>query len=165
LIQAADSNPKVPRTHVFTYLAATYGASQAMAVRRLCGDQARAVSFKRLLRDVAAHPDVFPSGRVDVGQVEADLRALDSGVLKGVSRYVNQYLAHRQETPHAKVPAFTDLHEAIDLLGALVRRYMLVIEDADQVLEPVVLGDWMAPFRVPWLPARPYGRPRSIRQQ
>ena len=155
IIKTAEGNPEVPRTIVFDFMAATYGASQAMAVRRLCGDQNRAISFRRLLREIAANPGLLPPGRVNVAEVEADLKALDSGVMKDVGRYVSQYLAHSQETPSVSIPSFEDLHAAIDALGALVRRYVLVIEDADQLLEPAVLGDWMAPFRVAWLPGYP----------
>ena len=158
LIKAAEGNPNIPRTHVFGYLATTYSHSQAVAVRRLCGSQRNEISFKNLLREIAANPGLLPNRQVDVAGVAADLKSLDSGTLQHVNRYVSQYLAHAQETATIKIPTFQDLHQAIDDLSELLRKYVLLIENADQLLDPVVLGDWMAPFRMAWLPAWPTRR-------
>ena len=158
IIEAVENNPNVPRTHVFGYLAQTYSASQAMAVRRLCGEQRRELSFKNLLREIAANPGLIPGKQVDVASVEADLKSLDSGNLLHVRQYVSQFLAHAQEVPTVKSPTFKDLHQAIDELSQLLRKYKLLVDDVDQYLDPVVAGDWLAPFRVAWLPPLPTGR-------
>lgn len=42
----------------------------------------------------------------------------------------------------------------------MLKKYIYLVDDIDQVLEPVVLGDWMAPFRQAWMPTLE----RSIRE-
>jgi hypothetical protein len=161
IVNAIDDNPKIPRTHVFNFMSDTYAASQAMAIRRLCGDQAEEINFRNLLHEVEEHPDLVVPAYRDEAQVEADLKALNSGNLKKVQKYASQYLAHGPEQRPAPVPTFSDLHAAIDDLGTILRRYSLMIEEADLVLEPPILGDWMAPFRMAWLPPLPSSKDLS----
>jgi hypothetical protein len=152
IIKAAEDNPNVPRTHVFNFMANTYSASQAVAIRRICGEQSEEVSFRNLLHEVAENPALLQTKLVDVAMVQADIRSLDSGNLRLVRKYVSQYVAHGQETRPAPVPTFADLHAAIDELGSLLKQYISLIDDVDQLLDISIAGDWMAPFRIAWLP-------------
>ena len=73
------------------------------------------------------------------------------GNLRRVRTYVDEFVAHKQVVPVADVPTFKDIDDAIDELGELVRKYMVLVQDVDQMLDAVVAGDVMAPFRMPWL--------------
>ena len=63
--------------------------------------------------------------------------------------------AHRQKEPTAQVPSFKVIHDAIYELGVLLQRYVYVVIDTHQLLDPAVAGDVMGPFRVAWLPSLP----------
>jgi hypothetical protein len=149
---------KVTPGHIFDFFAASYSTRQAVAIRRLCGADNREYSFHHLLSEIRDHPDLCKNP-IDPGEVEADIKSLQTGNLQRVRRFVNQYVAHRQESPTAQVPTFQDIHDAIDELGALLRKYIRIVNDIDQMLEPKVAGDVMRPFRVAWLPPLPT-RPR-----
>lgn len=74
IAQAIDANRELPRTHVFNFMAATYAASQAVAVRRLCGEQSGEVSFNNLLHEIVDNVDLIPdTRRPDPASVRADV--------------------------------------------------------------------------------------------
>ncbi len=155
---AAAEAANVPPSYIFTFFQQTCAARQAVVVRSVCGRQGGQYSFHRLLTEIKDHPDLTENP-TDPDDVEADLRSLDAGNLWRVRKYVDQYIAHIEETPVAAVPTFEDLHAAIDELGALLRKYMVLVLNEDQWLETSVAGDVMAPFRMAWLPKLPE-RPR-----
>jgi hypothetical protein len=73
---------------------------------------------------------------------------------KVVQRYVNQVVAHTQEIPSHQVPTFSELNAAIDSIGDLVKKYASLLKaELLWQLEPVIQGDWKAPFRQPWIRA------------
>jgi hypothetical protein len=177
---ALDTNPDLRRTLAASYMAATYTASQAVAVRRLAVDpKNNVVSFARLLTGIASAPrlisrDWWLSHQDDslLSQVEgprdwqqfgggaylnaavprSDLRELEARV-KPLDDYVNKYLAHHAEEQPSQVPSMADLDSALDRLGELLVKYVLLLHGADRgLIAPVVPGDVMAPFRVAWLP-------------
>lgn len=53
------------------------------------------------------------------------------------------------------MPTFVDLNAAIDHLGELSTKCGLLLHMAERLPMPVVLGDVMDAFSVPWVPARP----------
>jgi hypothetical protein len=149
-IKAAEAAHVTPG-HIFDFFAATYSTRQAVAIRRLCGADDREYSFHHLLSEIRDHPHLCKNPN-DPKEVEVDIRSLQTGKLLHVRRWVNQYVAHRQKSPTAQVPTFADIHAAIDELGALLQKYVRIVNNADQILDPVVAGDVMGPFRVAWLP-------------
>jgi hypothetical protein len=159
--EEADVMPGPPG-HIFAFFAACYSTRQAVAIRRLCGSDSREYSFHHLLTEVRDNPGLTEQP-TSPSNVDADIRSLNAGTLKGVRRYVNQYVAHRQLTPAATVPTFADIHAAIDELGILLQKYMRIVEDVHQELEVIVDEDVMGPFRKAWLPPLPQrrmGQPR-----
>jgi hypothetical protein len=152
-IQTAEAAHVTPG-HIFDFFAATYSTRQAVAIRRLCGTDDREYSFHHLLTEIRDRPDLCKNP-IDPKEVEVDVGSSQAGNLLHVRRWVNQYVAHRQGSPTAAVPTFADIHAAIDALGALLRKYVLIVNDVDQMLEPKVAGDVMRPFRVAWLPPLP----------
>ena len=66
--------------------------------------------------------------------------------------YVDQHVAHDQAEPTAEPPTLEELHAAIDTLGALFKRYTVVLTAGEYIsLEPFIQSDWKAIFRTPWL--------------
>ena len=81
----------------------------------------------------------------------AELRS----ALTAITKFANARVAHRtrmaQPTP---VPTFGEIDEAADTLSTITNRYLGLLKGTHMVLwEPVMKGDWEAPFRIgPWLP-------------
>jgi hypothetical protein len=143
-----------PPAHIFRFFATNYSTRQAVAIRRLCDSDSRVHSLYHLLGEIRDYPQLTIRG-TNPQDVERDIRSLDAGNLASVRQYVNQYVAHRQLKPVATIPTFADIHAAIDDLGALLQKYMGIVEDVHQELEVVVDEDVLGPFRKAWLPELP----------
>lgn len=174
------ANPSLPPSHFFEYMAQTYVTSQAAAVRRQAEIDTRVVSLGILLREIATEPErlsrrwyvsQYPKGtqwmghehftkelagpgcdHLDPAKVQADLKVLADSTAP-IKRYVDQHIAHYDRSRRLdQIPTFNDLDEAIDVLGRLLKRYLLLLRQADRdPIEPVPQYDWVAPFRVPWI--------------
>jgi hypothetical protein len=93
---------------------------------------------------------------------EGDLRRLISES-ESVRKHVDKHIAHSEdpgaepkdpgaasETP----PTLSEVHDAVDVIGEVFRRYYSLFEAAGMMsLEPAIQHDWLAPFRVPWIPS------------
>jgi hypothetical protein len=152
-IKAAEDAHVTP-AHIIDFFAAAYSTRQAVAIRRLCGFRSREYSFHHLLSEIRDNPQLCKNP-LDPNEVQADIESLQAGNLLSVRGFVNQYVAHRQKVPTAQVPTFKVIHDAIDELGVLLQKYVHVVNDAHQMLDPVVDGDVMGPFRVAWLAPLP----------
>jgi hypothetical protein len=146
--------------HIFDFFAATYSSRQAVAIRRVCSEGSREYSFHHLLTEIRDNPQLCKNP-ISRKEVLTDIKSLQAGNLERVHVFVNQYVAHRQRRPTAQVPTFKVIHDAIDDIGALLQKYTHVVNDAHQMLDPVVMGDVMSPFRVAWLPP-PTDKPRRV---
>jgi hypothetical protein len=158
---AAAQAAQVPPSYIFNFFMDAYSAQQAVAIRRICSGRPTQYSFHHLLTEIRDHPRLT-ANPADPVEVEQDIRSLDAGNLGLVRKYVDEFVAHKQVIPVAAVPTFTDIHDAIDDLGGLLRKYMVLVDDEDQVLDAVVAGDVMGPFRMAWLPKLPE-RPKPWR--
>jgi hypothetical protein len=179
MAQTIDGNLTIPRTPVVGMIASNYATSQAVAVRRLADRGKDAISFARLLIEIIASPaaltarsalpagemvDILawerrfaagvPGGHVDPTLLERDLVAL-AAAAESIKKHVDRTVAHRDKRGLATMPTFMDLNEAIDHLGELSRKCELLLHMADRLPMPVVLGDVMDAFSVPWVPAKP----------
>jgi hypothetical protein len=72
-----------------------------------------------------------------------------------VRHYVNKHVAHADEVESSQ-PNVTlqvsDVHEAIDMIGTLFRRYSSQLTCGSYTtLVPVFQDDWLAAFRVLWM--------------
>lgn len=71
-------------------------------------------------------------------------------------RYVNKHVAHADEVESSE-PNVTlkvsDVHEAIGTIGDLFRRYSSLLTCGTYMtLVPAIQHDWLAAFRVSWMP-------------
>jgi hypothetical protein len=187
ITQSAD----LPASYYFDFTSQTYSTTQAIAIRRLADPSRRVVSLGRLIGEIAARPEMFtldwyvgqfdPALRtlgergfsanfagavgdhLDPAIPRGDLDGLKSGAYR-VRRYVDQYVAHLDESPQtADILTYADINEAIDLLGTLYHRYNLLLTASEDIsLVPELQHDWKAVFRVPWIePRAPHGDARS----
>lgn len=103
---------------------------------------------------------------IDPTITAADLAELREGSEK-VRRYVDKHVAHFDASvigrgpPAAPtkegraLPTLNEVHDAIDLIGRLFRKYSQLFSASDIIeLTPVLQHDWEAVFRVQWLPDR-----------
>ena len=66
--------------------------------------------------------------------------------------FVDEHIAHTAIQRATALPRFQDLDDAIDLLEALVKRYMHLFRGAGiQSLLPVWQYDWKEIFHFPWI--------------
>lgn len=160
--EAAEA-AEVPPSYMFTMLTEAYATRQAVAIRRLCKGRSGYYSFHNLLTDIRDHPDIT-ANPTDPQDVKADIQSLGAGNLWRVHEYVDQFVAHKQEQPTAVTATFEDIDVAIDQLGELLQKYVLLVQNERLMLDTVIAGDVMAPFRKAWLPELPEReRPVSLR--
>ncbi len=163
VVGAAEA-ANVPPSYFFTFFTQVYLTYQAVAIRRICKARHGQPSFRNLLTEIRHHPELTKN-LTDTKDVVTDIQSLDAGSLGRVRKYADEQIAHRQEAPSVDIPTIEDVHEAIDQVGALLRKYMVLVLDEDQWLETAVAGDVMAPFRMAWLPKlpeRPQRRPEPF---
>lgn len=181
LNEIVRQNGRLPASHFLEFLAQTYVTSQAAAIRRQAeADLSRVVSLGGLLTEIAEEPQLLsralyvwrrPPGEqwlghrtfdeefahpgddhIDPSRVCADKTRLE-GAAAPIKRYVDHHIAHYdRKRKLEEIPTFPDLDAAIDTLGLLLQRYLLLLKglDRDQVA-PAIAYDWTAPFRVPWI--------------
>lgn len=170
----------LPPSHFFDFLADTYAATQAIAVRRQAEVDPRVISLGVLLHEIADNPERLSRERflshydsiarrkwgepvwtekfggevghhVDPDVVKADLGELGRGTAR-TKDLVDKHLAHADRKPLANPPTFADLHGAIDSINAQFEKYVLLLTVSTyETLVPVPQYDWLAVFRQPWI--------------
>ncbi len=87
----------------------------------------------------------------DPALVRADIDQLSTTAAQ-VRSYVNKYLAHIDQSPKLPIPAIAVVDTAVQVLGDLLKKYTLLLKNADLRVEPMVLFDWASVFQEPWAP-------------
>ena len=168
------SNPDIPPSHYFAYLARTYGTTQALAVRRLADEGANVVSLASLIKEVRRNAreitaewwvklqpgadirdfrrfQAAESNHFDPAIATKDLARLKADVAR-VKVYVDQHLAHADRNPTKDIPTFGEIHAALDSVGDVFKTYYMLLVGADMLfLVPLPQPGWFQPFTVPWL--------------
>lgn len=176
ITQGADLPPSV----FFDALGVWYGGTQAIAIRRQLDDTRGVVSLRKLLDEIARHPEVmtrerhvslwgdpevnerdanrnfdrFSGGadRIASKIARADLAKL-LGTGEVVKRHVDEAIAHTRLVPTATVPTYADLNAVIDFAADLVKKYASLLEAVMLFqFEPVIQQNWKAIFQTAWLP-------------
>jgi hypothetical protein len=104
---------------------------------------------------------------IDPAITGADLTELRDGSEK-VRRYVDKHVAHFDASvigrgpPNApsrsgqSLPTLNEVHDAIDLVGGLFKKYSALFTAAAILdLTPALQHDWEAVFRMPWITEEP----------
>lgn len=180
LQQVIGDHPAMPSSVYFEWQAQCYAAAQAVAVRRQREVKDGVITLGRLMTEMAETPELLtrqryvsmydwgmqhlgdrhfdrwaPSGgaHLDGAVVGDDLVSLLKRA-ENIKRYVDKRLAHYEKPrPAGKVPSFADLDDAVEALGEMYRKYAGLLTGGDRIeMTPAIQYDWMAPFRMPWIP-------------
>jgi hypothetical protein len=160
------------------WMASCYADSIAVGLRRLVDADKRTRSLFRILEKMKPHAHEFSrswyvgrhtdelqrmahAGFSDLvgGEIDAlteDIIARQQETLKAslkvVSDYTDQFVAHSDMKPVARVPTFVEVREAIVDAFDVIRWLGLLI-DSSAILSPVpvIQTNWLRNFQVPWL--------------
>ena len=180
------NNGQLPDSYWWEFMRDTYGATQAVAVRRQADTHRDVASLGKLIAEISDDvtgltrefwfelwswpPDdpnkVFHVEQGwrdqfdpnDLGHLDPSIPASDLGELRAASEkvtdYVDRHLAHsdRRPLPAASLPTLDDVHDAVEKIGGLYKRYYnLLTASSWAFLVPVIQHDWKAVFREPWI--------------
>lgn len=167
---------------VIDWLGRCYSTTQAVGIRRQRDRRDKPATLGHLIADIAKHPHVLTRARhLDESMLGQDVesaasfwppyaiadgshfdgRIADNDLVRldnacaSVKKYVDKHLAHLDRDVVTTPPTITygDLHQAIDTLGGLLRRYMWLLRRAHLAMIGWPAGSaWLAMFRTPWLP-------------
>ena len=66
--------------------------------------------------------------------------------------YVDKHVAHADAAAPAVTLTLDEVHDAIDTIGQLFKKYDFLIQGVSwAVLDPVIQHNWKAAFTVPWM--------------
>lgn len=182
-------NGSLPDSYWWEFMRDTYAVSQSVAVRRQVDVHRDVASLGKLISEIASDPTIISRefwlslwDDPDLGQLSQSgwdkqyagsvgihldpaIPAADAEKLaelsRDVKRFVDKHIAHSEA--YAEPPKITltlaDLHETIDVVGSMFRKYYNLITGASYMsLTPVIQHRWQAAFEVPWI--KPGSRPR-----
>lgn len=138
----------VARSCFFDMMNDSFSYWAAIRVRRIVDSHRGTVSLLRLLRDIAAHANLF-RGKTTEDDVRKDIRKLEDETSK-IKEYVDQYVAHRDRHPTADVPLNRELSHAVEMLADMFHKYYAILRITDIDLQPSYLGDPLAIFDYAW---------------
>lgn len=178
IIHANHSLP--PGNSFYEFLNHGYTALGVMGVRRQVKQQKDSISLASLLIDIQDNPQIISlqkfkslydesifdrelaeshfsgfktpdADHVDPGMVTRDIASLRDSV-KGCEDFADRKLAHSDPRTVAPHPTFNDLHACVDLIEELALKYRLILTaKGGNSLTPIILGNWKAIFKVPWI--------------
>jgi hypothetical protein len=183
--EITEANPEVgdQPSAFWDFLAQTYAATQAIAIRRQADTNPHVSSLALVIKQMRDNAQALTrdsyvglfdqsddllvqrghqgfdglaggGDHLDPEIPRADLLALQQAA-RQVRLYADQHIAHAMANPTMQeMPTYADLHGAIDAIGEICRKYTVALTAGWWLTwEPVIQGDWQAIFRVAWLPA------------
>lgn len=157
----AAGSPVVRDSFFRAWVGELYYRRADIAVRAMRDGHADSHSLSNLLKAVRNRasdipcrvPEMKADGTitVDPARVQSDLDAIEAAC-GNVKVYVNKVLAHADGTWKGFPPEAEVVDSAIDLLGALLAKYTLILRDVDGELAPLPVFNWTDVFRATWLP-------------
>ncbi len=90
---------------------------------------------------------------VDIARVYADLQRFKTMAEK-LKPFVNKRIAHFDRKGPKTIPTFRDLDDSVEIMKCLVEKYSWLFRCKCGDITPVLVDDWRAIFREPWIPAR-----------
>jgi hypothetical protein len=190
-----EDNPELQKrpSHFYGWFRGLYAQAMAMAIRRLCDNDPRAVSLVRFLAFVKKDPSVvsretyaslFPADTInhpglptevksmmrerminqgydttvgegvlqprgkDLGKEIAELKCLADEILE----YATKRIAHFDKEPPSVEPTLEAINTVIDHASEIVQKYVLLLKAISTEMGVHFQYDWLAPFRVAWIP-------------
>ena len=173
------ANPAIQEPSAFyDWIQHAYATDQASAIRRLVDRRRDTISLRRLIEEIADHPEVLSRRRfvglyrghmpVEFGHRHFDRVAAPGGdkvnprlvrqhlrdllaTNRRVQTFVNKHVAHRAKHPMRDLPSYADLDRCVDLLERLAKEYALILRAEGTSVVPAIGYDWKKPLRVPWI--------------
>jgi hypothetical protein len=175
-----NSNLRKPSTF-YGWMGNMYAAAMSAAVRRFVDQRRDAVSFVRLLERVKARPscvsreaykkrcsnpnlpmnylDADYDGLIGRGMPHPDPAKIADEIsevkkqTESLKQFVDEHIAHTAIRQTKNLPNFQDLDDAINMLGAMVLRYLHLFRGTvlPSGLLPTWQYDWKEIFRYPWI--------------
>ena len=173
-------NPRLQTPSVFyDWLHKAYAIDMTIHIRRLTDTDKRSISFVNLMKDIERYPEVMSRRRFTLpykgfmkqfGHKDFDrLAKPGSSVLnkrliaqhkaklvkshKRLRSFTNKHVAHLDIRGMRRFPTYEELNACVDTIESLLKDYALLLEQsAPDPVVPVIQYDWMAPFRLAWLP-------------
>lgn len=180
LAEMTQANDAIPASSFFDALAAWYGTTQSMGVRRQTDLGRDAISLAAPLTNMAAHPQVMTrerflalwdadehdqrrgneefdryagssADRIEAERYQADLDCFQQ-TARPTKDYVDRLVAHNDQRELDRMVTYEELNAAIDLLEELVNKYMVLLKAIGvPSADPVHQADWKNAFRIAWL--------------
>lgn len=179
------ANSDLPESYWWEFMSDTYATTQAVAVRRQADTMQGVASLGKLIEEIsddatrltrevwmALNDDADPywvgvaernwtehyGGRVhdhlDPAIAVADLDALRHAAAS-VRHYVDKHVAHAEASPPAVTLTLTEVHDTIDTIGHLFKKYAFLLTGKGWgSLDPAIQHPWQAAFTVPWMAPR-----------
>jgi hypothetical protein len=115
--------------------------------------EARSLLREHLIKngyDQTVGQDVAQPRGKDVRKEVRELTQLSESIID----YANKRIAHHVKTPPTKFPELGEINTVIDHATEIVQKYLLLLTATSTDMDVHFQYDWLAPFRVPWLPDR-----------
>jgi hypothetical protein len=179
-------NEALPESYWWEFLHDTYAASQAMAVRRQADTHRDVACLGKVIQEVRDDPTrisrdywvglwgtadpvelqaaqaQWQSAFAGCAHVDSDIAAADfeqlAAAASSVKAYVDEHVAHADASAvSANITlTLTDVHDAIELIGDLFRKYYTLLTASSMAtLVPIIDHDWTAVFGVRWTKSDP----------
>jgi hypothetical protein len=174
-------NPRIDKPNDFYgWMAEMYAAAMSVAIRKLADNDARTISFRRLLEEIKANPSVISRTRfkklfvdrnytecdadegfdqligagrefINTSDLDDEIQTLISKTAK-LRKYVNKRIAHHDKSPFNDLPTFKELDDAIAYIEKLLQRYWLIFRCMSMYSAlPTWQYDWKEVFYYPWI--------------
>lgn len=194
IVEMLDSNEEIPhRFWIRNWITEHYGATQAMAVRRMVEARDDVISLGTLFEAIRRNPQVITRARyfeickpdndyiaettdssfdqwagpggdhLDPHRVQAKLVELQE-MADGISYYVDKRIAHRDRQDPEPF-TFEELDAALDALGSALQELSLLLRCVSLVrVEPYFQTPWQQAFMIPWAPPERVERWQEIQE-
>jgi len=143
------------------FLARNYIAGAAMGARRHIKSGDDSISLMGLLEDMRDNCELEASAlykAIKKEEVEKDIIQLDA-ISKSIEDFADKRIAHLDPRELKGLPTFGELHECMDHMAELVKKYLLIITGAGYTqIEPVFQYSWEEIFTKPWIKADEYDK-------
>ena len=167
----------LPPSFLFAAIGNQYATTQAVGIRRQADRRRDVASLEALLRELVSHPQLvsrqFFVGRYEwgnqwlgdrqfssldprgQGHLDPAIPAADQSELRKAAttatQWVDKHIAHLSVKPSTKVPTYSEIDQALEVMSRLFRRWTALLTGVDRDTEPAPQYDWLAPLRVPWI--------------
>jgi len=104
--------------------------------------------------------EIAGAGReyLNAGDIDTEIQRLIDKTAE-LHKYVNKRVAHHDRKEFTEIPTFDDLHEAIDYIEELLRKYWSLFTAFHISVCVRRHYDWRDVFRYPWI-TRCYAEPK-----